>query len=151
LEVYKFSRFLNLISGSIFFLICFSFILACVSSRARVWEADKDDGIIYFEKDEPVVKKKSAKHNSHTEMGKASYYGDKFHGRKTASGEIYDHNKFTAAHPTLKFGTLVRVTVRINDRGPFSKNRIIDLSKAAAKKLKMIEAGVVDVLVEIIQ
>jgi len=93
------------------------------------------------------------------EQGKASFYADKFHGRKTASGEIYDKHKFTAAHPTLKFGTRVKVTnlyndktvvVRINDRGPAIASRIIDLSYAAAKKLDMIKAGVAEVLVEVI-
>ena len=73
-------------------------------------------------------------------IAKASYYGKKHHGRKTASGEIFDMNKLTAAHKKLKFGTLVKVTsivtnksviVRINDRGPFIKGRDIDLSKSA--------------------
>ena len=75
---------------------------------------------------------------------KASYYGKKFHGRKTASGEIFDMNKSTAAHNKLKFGTIVKVTsiatnksviVRINDRGPFIKGRDIDLSKSAFFKI----------------
>ena len=74
------------------------------------------------------------------DISKASYYGKKFHGRKTASGEIFDMNKSTAAHKKLKFGTIVKVTsiatnksvlVRINDRGPFIKGRDIDLSKSA--------------------
>lgn len=73
---------------------------------------------------------------------KASWYGPGFHGRKTASGERFNQHALTAAHKTLKFGTLVRVTykgrsvtVRINDRGPFTKGRTIDLSKAAARKI----------------
>ncbi len=74
----------------------------------------------------------------------ASYYGPKFHGKKTASGEIFDQNALTAAHRTLPFGSRVRVThvassksvvVRINDRGPFKKGRVIDLSAAAAKTI----------------
>lgn len=91
--------------------------------------------------------------------GKASYYGQKFHGRHTASGEVYDMNKFTAAHRTLMFGTQLKVTnlwnnrsviVRVNDRGPFKKGRVLDLSKAAAAELDMIAAGVVDVKIEVI-
>lgn len=88
------------------------------------------------------------------QTGKASFYADKFEGRKTASGEIYWHQRFTAAHRTLPFGTKVQVrnkangfvvVVSINDRGPFVAGRIIDLSKAAAKKLDMIQTGVADV------
>lgn len=91
-----------------------------------------------------------------TESGKASYYGDGdgYHGRKTANGEIFNQRKLTAAHKTLPFGTIVRVTnlsngrtvkVRINDRGPFVRGRIIDLSTKAAEKIDMKRAGVVDV------
>ena len=89
-----------------------------------------------------------------TETGKASFYADKFNGRQTASGEIFRQNKRTAAHKILPFGTKVRVTntangktvkVRINDRGPFVAGRIIDLSKKAARKINMVNAGVVSV------
>lgn len=85
------------------------------------------------------------------ERGLASWYGEEFHGRPTASGEIFDMNRPSAAHRTLPFGTLVRVTnldngriaeVRINDRGPFVRGRILDLSKAAAARLDMVTAGV---------
>jgi len=91
------------------------------------------------------------------ESGGASWYGPGFHGRITASGERFNTNDFTAAHKTLPFGTRVRVTntgngksvvVRINDRGPFIKGRIIDLSRAAAERLGMLESGTADVLVE---
>jgi rare lipoprotein A len=89
--------------------------------------------------------------------GEASWYGTKFHGRRTANGEVYDMFAMTAAHTTLPIPSYVRVThvangrsiiVRINDRGPFHGNRIIDLSYAAAKKLGMIETGfaIVDVV-----
>jgi len=90
-------------------------------------------------------------------VGKASYYANGFHGKKTANGEKFDKKEFTAAHRTLPFGTIVRVTnlnngkmvfVKINDRGPFIKNRIIDLSKAAAKKLDMVDNGVGKVRIE---
>ncbi len=88
------------------------------------------------------------------ERGNASYYGGKFHGRATASGERFNQNAMTAAHRTLPFGTKVRVknlnngkqvVVRINDRGPSSQSRMIDLSKGAATKIGMIRAGVVPV------
>ena len=93
--------------------------------------------------------------------GTASYYADKFVGRTTANGEIYDHESLTAAHRSLPFGTRVRVTridhagepavvVRINDRGPFKRGRIIDLSKAAARRLEMIREGIVEVRLDII-
>jgi rare lipoprotein A len=89
------------------------------------------------------------------ERGQASWYGPRFHGRRTASGERHDMYALTAAHKTLPFGTLVRVRsvmtgreveVRINDRGPFIKGRVIDVSKAAAQALGMLEDGVKDVL-----
>ncbi|PIE97970.1 MAG: septal ring lytic transglycosylase RlpA family lipoprotein [Treponema sp.] len=89
----------------------------------------------------------------------ASFYGEAFHGRKTASGEIYDMNAYTAAHKTLPFGTVVEVTnlnngrkifVRINDRGPFVANREIDLSKAAASALGMLQQGVARVSLRLI-
>lgn len=92
--------------------------------------------------------------------GYASWYGPKFQGRRTANGEIYDMNKMTAAHNTLPFGTIVRVTnirngksvvVRINDRGPFKKNRVIDLSYKAAKKLGMIRMGTAPVKITILK
>lgn len=92
--------------------------------------------------------------------GKASYYANKFNGRKTANGEIFSNKKFTAAHRSLPFGTRVLVTnlkngksviVRINDRGPFVKGRIIDLSRAAAKQLDMIHAGVAEVEVKVLK
>jgi len=84
------------------------------------------------------------------ERGVASWYGNPFHGRQTANGERYDMYQLTAAHKTLPFGTVVevhnldndrRVRVRINDRGPFVRGRIIDLSQAAARKIDMIGAG----------
>ena len=88
------------------------------------------------------------------ETGKASFYADKFKGRRTASGQIFRQNKRTAAHKTLPFGTKVKVKnlsngrtvkVRINDRGPFVAGRIIDLSKKAARRLDMVNAGVTNV------
>ncbi len=95
----------------------------------------------------------------HAVEGKASWYGEQFHGRQTASGETYDMHAHTAAHRTLPFGTRVRVdskngagsvVVRITDRGPFVDGRIIDLSYAAARELSMIQAGILDVELEIL-
>lgn len=93
------------------------------------------------------------------EEGKASWYGAPFHGRQASNGETYDMYKLTAAHRTLPFNTMVRVTnmtngksttVRITDRGPFVDNRIIDLSYAAAKQIESIGPGVVTVQLEIL-
>lgn len=94
------------------------------------------------------------------QTGLASWYGPDFHGRATSSREIYDMYDLTAAHKTLPFGTMVvvtnlengkSVTVRINDRGPFVKGRIIDLSYAAAKAIDMVGPGVVPVKLEILE
>ncbi len=91
--------------------------------------------------------------------GYSSWYGDRFHGRKTASGEIYNMNKLTAAHRTLPFGTYIKVTnlqnnksvvVKVNDRGPFKANRIIDVSRKAASKLGFINQGLARVRLEIL-
>jgi rare lipoprotein A (peptidoglycan hydrolase) len=90
-------------------------------------------------------------------VGKASWYGPGFSGRKTASGEIFDDARFTAAHKTLPLGSAARVTnlsngksvkVEINDRGPYAENRIIDLSRAAARAIGMIDDGVVQVQID---
>ena len=189
------------------FLIILVLLINCAATGDSSQQNTEIDGIVYFKKDEPGIKKKSPKkakrekaNNNknnklakaenlrdfkkndgiiyfgiedqinespdrplelihYTEQGKASFYGDEFDGRRTANGEIFDQKKMTAAHPTLKFGTKVRVinlfneksvVVRINDRGPFVKNRIIDLSKAAAEKLGMIKAGVAEVFVEVV-
>ncbi|MCG8910650.1 MULTISPECIES: septal ring lytic transglycosylase RlpA family protein [Pseudomonas] len=89
--------------------------------------------------------------------GTASYYGKAHHGKRTASGERFNQNALTAAHRTLAFGTRVRVTnldngrsvvVRINDRGPFGRGRIIDVSKAAAEQLNMLRSGTARVRLE---
>jgi rare lipoprotein A len=88
---------------------------------------------------------------------KASWYGPRFHGRVTANGEVFDQMAFTAAHKKLKFGTILRITnpkndkfvvVRINDRGPYKLGRQLDLSKAAALELEIIEKGVAKLKVE---
>lgn len=93
------------------------------------------------------------------QTGKASFYADKFEGHPTASGQKYHHNKLTAAHKTLPFGTKVKITnlgnnqtveVVINDRGPYIENRIVDLSKSAAEKLGFVNQGLADIRLEVL-
>lgn len=93
-----------------------------------------------------------------TETGLASWYGNPYHGRRTSSGEVFDMNQMTAAHRTLPFGAVVKVTnldnrrtvsVRINDRGPFVNGRIIDLSRAAAREIGLIGPGIAKVRIEL--
>ena len=94
-----------------------------------------------------------------TQTGKASFYADKFEGSPTASGEKYKHNKLTAAHKSLPFGTKVRLTnlannqtveVTINDRGPYVEDRIVDVSRAAAEQLGFVNSGLAEVKLEVI-
>lgn len=101
----------------------------------------------------------SAPPSGYTESGQASFYGDEFHGRKTANGERFDQGKLTAAHKRLPFGSMVRVTniqngksvlVRVNDRGPFVAGRIIDLSSSAFRHIASLSAGVVPVSIEVV-
>jgi len=96
----------------------------------------------------------------YTESGKASYYALKFQSKKTASGELYDKAKKTAAHKKLPFGTKVKVTntknsksviVKINDRGPFAKGRVVDLSSSAFSSIAKLDAGVIDVKIEVMK
>lgn len=98
-------------------------------------------------------------HETETQQGVASFYSDRFQGATTASGERFDQQALTAAHPSLPFGTKVLVTrpdtgqaveVLINDRGPFIQGRIIDLSKRAAAKLGMIRRGTAPVMVTLL-
>lgn len=92
--------------------------------------------------------------------GKASYYADDFHGKKTANGEVYDMHGLTAAHRTFPFGTILNVTniennlsvrVRITDRGPFKLERILDLSLGAAKKIDMVKKGTGNIKIEVLE
>lgn len=94
------------------------------------------------------------------EIGKAGYYADSLHGRKTASGEVYDKNGFTCAHKTLAFGTKIRVTrldnqksivVKVNDRGPFVEGYVTDISRAAAEAIGLIRDGVTRVKIEVVE
>ena len=94
-----------------------------------------------------------------TQTGLASYYAAKFEGRQTYFGEIFDNQEMTAAHPTLPYNTLIevtntandkKVTVRINDRGPHDKNRVLDLSRSAAREIGMVATGVANVIVKVV-
>lgn len=98
--------------------------------------------------------------NAFTQSGQGSYYADKFNGRPTASGAPYRPGQMTAAHNTLPFGTRIKVTnvkngrsvkVTVNDRGPHVKGRIVDVSRKAARKLDLVEAGVVPVQLKVIK
>lgn len=91
------------------------------------------------------------------QSGRASWYGGKFHGRKTASGEPFNMHSMTAAHPSLPFNTYLKVTnknngksvvVKVNDRGPFHGNRVLDLSYGAAKKIGLVKRGIANVAIE---
>jgi len=113
----------------------------------------------FAKKETRISRSETAPASRMTQTGIASYYGERYQGRKTASGELFDMNKLTAAHRSLPFGTAVRVTnltnhrsvvVRINDRGPYVGDRIIDLSLEAARHLDMMAAGIVQVRMEAI-
>ncbi|WP_299706513.1 septal ring lytic transglycosylase RlpA family protein [uncultured Pontibacter sp.] len=107
-----------------------------------------------------TTSKPTAGQRGYTEEGKASYYSNKLHGRKMANGQPYNRHRLTAAHRTLPFGTKVKVTnlqtnktvkLKITDRGPFVKGRVIDLSEAAAKRLDYLDTGIVPVKVKVIK
>lgn len=108
-----------------------------------------------------LAKEYEGKEALETLSGKATYYADSLAGNHTANGDVYDPKDFTAAHKKLPFGTIVRIVredtgavtyARVNDRGPFGeKDRIIDLSRAAAEELEMMKAGVVNVRVEVVE
>ncbi|ERP32092.1 rare lipoprotein A [Chitinivibrio alkaliphilus ACht1] len=130
---------------SLFFLVIF--LVGCSPSpRYATIQAQNRQG-------------KKAQQGDHELQGKASWYGRKFHGRTTASGETYNMRAMTAAHKTLPFGTRVRVThqetgrsviVTINDRGPFVEGRVIDLSRRAADRLGIRDRGVAPVSLTIL-
>ena len=115
----------------------------------KVGNPYKVAGIWYYPKEDPT----------YDTVGVGSWYGPKFHGRKTANGEIFDMNRLTAAHPTLPLPSTIKVTnlgngksifLRLNDRGPFAHDRIVDLSRAAAERLGYREDGLAQVRVEYI-
>ena len=137
-----------------FYILLITFSIAIASFECDpnpIYRADKD----YQDKRQ----KKVAIPNNVYQTGMCSYYGEKFHGRTTANGEIFDMYALTAAHKKLPFGTVIKVTnldngmsttVRINDRGPFVKGRILDLSYAAAQKVGMIRTGVAKIAIVIV-
>ena len=125
--------------------------------KRKVQASEKAEGSQDLVKDKVTVKKGEDGQPIVEQVGEASFYGPGFHGKKTATGEKFDQNKNTAAHPTLPMGTNATVTnlengasvdVKINDRGPYVKGRDIDLSKAAAKELGMTKDGVAPVKIE---
>lgn len=114
----------------------------------------------YREKGKTYTSSSKEASRMYSQTGVASYYGGMFHGRKTANGEIFNKNAYTAAHKTLALGSYALVTnlrngrkviVKVNDRGPFSKQRIIDLSVASAREIGMLHSGVARVKVEAMQ
>lgn len=107
----------------------------------------------------PAIERQPVVPGSYVEEGVASWYGLPFNGRRTSNGEIYDMHEFTAAHRTLPFNAVVRVTnlrngkqtqVRINDRGPFVADRVIDLSLSAAEAIEMVGPGTAQVRLEVV-
>jgi rare lipoprotein A len=125
--------------------------------RRKAEVSEKAEGRQDLVKDEVKVKTGDNGQPVVEQVGEASFYGHGFHGKKTATGEKFDQNDLTAAHPTLPLGTTATVTnletgnsvdVKINDRGPYVKGRDIDLSKRAAKELGMTKDGVAPVKIE---
>ncbi|TFF22088.1 septal ring lytic transglycosylase RlpA family protein [Jiella endophytica] len=107
----------------------------------------------------PLVSAEAFAGAKQARAGNASYYGKRFHGRRTANGERFNMNAMTAAHKSLPFGTKVRVTnrrngksvvVRINDRGPYAHGRVIDLSRAAASRIGMLNSGTAPVKIDVL-
>ena len=135
-----------------------------LSSAQRFFEREEttefiDENNLSVSKNDLTIPIRNQPQIAQSFSGQASWYGGKFHGRQTASGEIFNQNAFTAAHRYLPFGTRVKVTninngrsviVRINDRGPFTKGRIIDLSAAAARSIGLIRTGVAPVQVSVL-
>jgi len=144
----------------IFLLILFFLLVACgprhVVIDRRTPPAEKQE----VKKERPVPETKIEKRESKgVQFGVASWYGGEFHGRATSSGEVYDMHQLTCAHNTLPLGTVVMVTnlengrsleLKVNDRGPFVKERILDVSYAAAQMLGMWEKGTAPVKVEVV-
>lgn len=127
-----------------------------VVNEDKITEPVTTEEVVSVEK-EPVTADRSLVEFVNKGTMKASWYGPGFHGQKTANGEVYDQMSFTAAHKSLKFGTLLKITnlrnnksvvVRINDRGPYIGGRDLDLSKAAALELGFVRKGVAKIKVE---
>ena len=135
-------------------LILFFIVFSCTPSPR--YTPDKTKAIIK----KPGKKTKKYDRSKKVLKGISSYYGPKFHGKLTANGEVYDMYGLTAAHKTLPLNTIVRVTnlsndksliLRINDRGPYVGDRILDCSYGAAKKLDFVQSGTTDVRIEVIE
>ena len=140
-------------------------VIFCFIGPTKGGQGDEYVQSVYnnLEEEEPYLSMKRRIHIAVGQtviVGKASWYGPGFHGKITANGEIFDENSLTAAHRELPFGTKVLITnlnngkrtlVTINDRGPYIKGRHIDLSRAAAREVGMIDVGVVDVKMEIVK
>ena len=138
-----------------------------ISNRQREIANNRSEQVVLGKRKlKPVVinikssNEKVAQNYSSYETGKASYYAGKFNGRHTASGEVFSNNEFTAAHRTLPFGTKVRVVniangnnveVTINDRGPYSGGRILDLSAAAFSSLDNLSRGIIEVELQVLE
>ena len=150
----------------IYFIISSSIIFSACSSATRyaAKESAESSSDNYTEETAKLVKEENIDlNNIHplaTETGIASYYADKYNGRQTSSGEIYNMYGISAAHPAYAMGTIVKVTnlsndqsliLKINDRMPDFKGRVIDLSLGAARKLDMIKSGTAKVKIEVIK
>ncbi len=127
-----------------------------IAVERRMPPPEKKEGV---KEERPIIEKVEKRETKEVQYGMASWYGEEFHGRSTSSGEIYDMYQLTCAHNTFPLGTLVMVTnlengrsleLKVNDRGPFVKERIIDLSYAAAQILDIWEKGTAFVKVEVI-
>lgn len=128
-----------MLNGSARWIIMLAFVAALVGCATPRW---------------PTTSPQTPASGQHIGSGKASYYGGQHHNKQTANGERFDQRALTAAHRSLPFGSTIKVTnprngksviVRINDRGPFVRGRIIDLSKAAFEKIASTQAGVIQV------
>ena len=139
-----------------FLFILLFFIFSCTASPRY------NSGNVKKNTNFKVKKNKQSSYNKHKKIykGVSSWYGPNFHGKLTANGEVYDQYGITAAHKELPLNTIVRVTnldnnksiiLRINDRGPYAKNRVLDCSYGAAKKLDFLNKGTASVKIEIIE
>jgi rare lipoprotein A len=154
------SKLFNPFLEKIFFCICLLFLVMCCSSCASSPRFTKERFVEPNVKPNNSVPVKSTSGKPAVSEGIASYYAHDFHGKKTANGESYDMHDMTAAHRSYPFGTKVRVTnlgnnksviVRVNDRGPFKLERIMDLSLGAAEALDMTKTGTAKVKLEVVE
>lgn len=149
-----------------YIIISFSLIFGACSSASRyaTKESGESSSGNYTEESAKSPKEENIDsdniHTLETETGIASYYADKYNGRRTANGEIYNMYGISAAHPTYPMGTVVKVTnlsnnlsiiLKINDRMPDFKGRVIDLSLGAARKLDMVQSGIAKVKIDVIK